>query len=410
MVEPAGPTTSPRLLGGLVLILGLAALLCGPLAGGLFVLLSLDGRQADVVSVTIGLSVVILGLSFGTALAWAGYQDLKRCKDRPFQPAMRWFWICLVGLTLTLIIGQLIISVGRLAAVVVPLFHVLAIALPAIGILILAGHGLKGSSRTATRRQIIGEISLGAFGTTAVSITLEAVVGVTLLVVAIVVTPGGLAQVAGLRASLSDPSLLQDPQALVDWLLRPWILVPLILLFVIIGPLIEETMKGLGVPLLTLWRGEPPSPAQGWLWGLAVGAGFAITEGVFNGAAGLGFFAVIALLRAGATLMHMTAAGLTGMGWAGTLSTRRPWPLLRGYVAGVTLHGLWNGLTILIGISSIGLTIQPSIAGLGTVAGGVGMLVLVVAIVGVWVYVTRRVRGQSGWDGLSASGAVSSQK
>jgi RsiW-degrading membrane proteinase PrsW (M82 family) len=395
-VEPAGP---PRLLGGLVLILGLAALLCGPLAGGLFVLLSLDGRrQADVVSVTIGLSVVILGLGFGAALAWAGYQDLKRLRNPPFQPAMRWFWVCLAGLVLTLIIGQLIISLGRLAAVAVPLFHVLAIALPAIGILILAGHGLKGSSRTATRRQIIGEISLGAFGATAVSITLEGVMGITLLVVAILLTPGGLAQVAGLRASLSDPSLLGDPQVLVDWLLRPWILIPLILLFVIIGPLIEETTKGLGVPVLTLWRGEPPSSAQGWMWGMAVGAGFAITEGVFNGAAGLGFFAVIALLRAGATLMHMTAAGLTGMGWAGTLSARRPWPLLRGYVAGVTLHGLWNGLTILIGISSIGMTFQPSLAVLGAVAGVVGMLVLVVAITGVSVYVTRRVRGPSGSD------------
>ena len=402
-MEPAGPAAPPRLLSGLVLILGLAALLCGPLAGGLFVLLSLnERRQADVVSVTIGLSVVILGLGFGAALTWAGYQDLMGRKDRPFQPAMRWFWVCLAGLALTLVIGQLIISLGRLAAVVVPFFHVLAIALPAIGILILAGHGLKGGSRLPTRRQIIGEISLGAFGATAVSITLEAVVGVTLLVAAIVLTPSGLTEVARLRALLSDPSLLQDPQALVNWVLRPWILIPLILLFVIIGPLIEETTKGLGVPLLTLWRGEPPSPAQGWLWGMAVGAGFAITEGVFNGAAGLGFFAVIALLRMGATLMHMTAAGLTGSGWSGTLAVRRPWPLIRGYLAGVALHGLWNGLTVLIAISSLWMTAHPDIplqrnvAGLGTVVGVVGMIVLVVAIMSISVYLTVRARGQSG--------------
>jgi RsiW-degrading membrane proteinase PrsW (M82 family) len=401
--EPSDASPAPRLLSGLVLILGLALLLGAPLAGGLFVLLSMsDSQPPDVTSVTIGLSVAILGLGFGAALVWAGYQAFKRREARPFQPAMGWFWLCVAGLVVALATGQLVVSLGQSAAVAVAFFHVLAIALPALGILILVGRGLRGGSRPAARRQIIGEISLGAFGATAVSLTLEAIVGVTLLVVAIVLTPGAMTQLVKLRSLLSGPSLTQNPETLAEWLLRPWILIPLITLFVIIGPLIEEATKGLGVPLLFLWRGEPPSPAQGWLWGMAAGAGFAITEGVFNGAAGVGFFVVIALLRAGATLMHMTAAGLTGSGWSGTLAGRRIWPLLRGYLAAVTLHALWNGMTLLIAISSVWTTVHPNIplqagiTGLGVVAGVVGLIVLLIVTVSIAVYRTLRLNRQSG--------------
>lgn len=403
--EPLDAAPLPRLLSGLVLILGLALLLGGPLAGGLFVLLSMNGsHQPDVASVTIGVSLAVLGLGFGAAVVWAGYQAFERREARPFQPAMGWFWVCVAGLAVALAVGQLIISLGRLAAVAVAFFHVLAIALPAIAILILVGRGLKGSSRPAVRRQVIGEMSLGAFGATAVSLTLEGLAGVSLLVVAIVLTPDALAQLVKLRGLLSGSSFMQNPQMLADWLLRPWILIPVIVLFVIIGPLVEEATKSLGVPLLFLWRGEPPSAAQGWLWGMAAGAGFAITEGVFNGAAGAGFFVVIALLRAGATIMHMTAAGLTGLGWSGTLARRRMGPLLRGYLAAVTLHATWNGLTLLIAISSIWMTVHPNallqvgMAGLGAVVGVVGLVVLLIATASIAVYRTLRLKRQSGSD------------
>jgi RsiW-degrading membrane proteinase PrsW (M82 family) len=401
--EPLDAAPPPRLFSGLVLIVGLALLLGGPLAGGLFVLLSMsDSRLPDLASVTIGLSLAILGLGFGAALLWAGYQSFQRREARPFQPAMGWFWACVAGLAVALAVGQLIVSLGRLAAMAVAFFHVLAIALPAIGILILAARGLKDSSRTAARRQVIGEMSLGAFGATAVSLTLEGVAGVSLLLVAILLTPDAVAQLVTLRGLLSGPSLMQNPQMLADRVLKPWILIPLIILFVIIGPLIEEATKSLGIPLLFLWRGEPPSPAQGWLWGMAAGAGFAITEGVFNGAAGVDFFVVIALLRAGATLMHMTTAGLTGRGWAGTLAERRVWPLLRGYLAAVTLHATWNGMTLLIAISSIWMTVHPNallqagMAGLGALVGVVGLIVLLIATASIAVYHVLRLKRQSG--------------
>jgi RsiW-degrading membrane proteinase PrsW (M82 family) len=150
------------------------------------------------------------------------------------------------------------------------------------------------------------------------------------------------------------------------------------------------------------------------VWGVAVGTGFAITEGLFNGAANLTFWAGIALLRIGATAMHTTTAGLTGLGWARTLTSRRPlrlssgqafrlslrqaWPLLGGYLASVTLHGLWNGLTVLIVLSSLWTMARPEdsatvvVGGLGVLVGLTGLALLVLGIIVVAIYVTLRVR------------------
>ena len=134
-----------------------------------------------------------------------------------------------------------------------------------------------------------------------------------------------------------------------------------------------------------------------WLWGIAAGAGFAITEGLFNSAASLPFWAGIATLRVGATGMHMLTAGLTGLVWARTLDSRRPLPLLGGYLASVTLHGLWNGMTVLVVVSSLWMAARPGDAarmaggGLAILVGVTGLILLIAAIIGVGVYVTLQV-------------------
>jgi RsiW-degrading membrane proteinase PrsW (M82 family) len=403
--ELGAPSTRSRWLYILLLVSGLAALVLGPLAGGLFILLSLIGQQvADPLSVTtIGVSVAALGLGFGSALAWTGYQGLRGRPSHPFHPGRGWLWGCLVGLGLVLLFGQIIISFGLLAPVTFPLFHVLAIALPAIVILVLIGRGVRGSVPASTRRQVVGQMALGAFVATAISFTVEAVAVVTEIFIVgavLALAPGGLAQLNELQAVLSDPARLQDFQVLAHWLLKPWILLPVILLLVIIAPLVEELAKSIGVPLYVLGTGRKPSLAQGWLWGIGVGAGFAITEGLFNGAANIPFWAGIALLRVGTTGMHVITAGLTGVGWARTLASRRPGPFLGSYLVSVTLHSLWNGLTVLVIVSSLWVMIKPedplSMAGggLGGVVGLVGLLLLALTIIGVAVYITLRVRQQ----------------
>jgi len=400
--EPDAPASHFRWLNILALVAGLLALALGPLAGGLFVLLSLTSRQtADTLSMTtIGLSVAALGLGFGGALAWVGYHGLRGRPSRPFRPGPGWLWGCLAASGVALLIGQLIISLDLLAPVTFPLFHILGVSLPAIVILLLFGRGLASHAPAPTQPQVLGQMALGALGMTLVSFILEALVAViALVVVAAVVAllPGGLAQLAELQAMLADPTRLQDPQALAHWLLKPGILILAAVMLMLVVPIIEEGAKSLGVPLLALGIRAKPAPAQGWLWGVAVGAGFAIAEGLFNSAASLPFWAGIVLLRAGASAMHMVTAGLTGLGWARMLTARSFLSLLASYLASLTLHGLWNGLTVLIVIASLQTMAEPgdtsriAIGGVGMIFGLIGLILLMVATIGVAIYITRRV-------------------
>jgi RsiW-degrading membrane proteinase PrsW (M82 family) len=298
---------------------------------------------------------------------------------------------------LALLVGQMLVTLDLLPAVTFPLFHVLAIALPALAMLILVGQGLRGSLHAPTQRQVIGQMAVGAFATTSLAFSLEVlmlVVGVVVLVVAVALSPGGVAQLAELQAILEDPSQLQDTQVLAGWLLKPGILLSLVVMLVVVAPLIEEGVKSIGVPLLSLWRRAAPSPTQGWLWGMAIGSGFAIAEGLFNSAASWPFWAAIALLRIGATAMHISTAGVTGLGWAWTLIRRRPWPVLAAYLASVALHGLWNGLSVLMLVSSLWMMAEPgaagpmAAAGLGVVVGLIGLLFLTLGIFAVAAYTT----------------------
>jgi RsiW-degrading membrane proteinase PrsW (M82 family) len=301
---------------------------------------------------------------------------------------------------LALLVGQLIISLDWLAPVTFPIFHVLGVSLPTIAILLLFARGLKIDTPGPTQRQMVAQVALGALGMTLVSFTLEVLVAAIALValgVVMALTPGGLAQLAELQTVLADPAWLGDPAALAHWLLKPGIIILIAVVLVVIVPIIEEGAKSLGVPLLALGGRVKPALAQGWLWGIAVGAGFAIAEGLFNSAASLPFWAVVVLLRAGASAMHMVTAGLTGLGWTRWLTSRNYLALLASYLGSLTLHGLWNGLTVLIVIASLWTMAEPgdttpmAAGGVGVAVGVLGLILLTVAAIGVAAYITRRV-------------------
>jgi RsiW-degrading membrane proteinase PrsW (M82 family) len=381
----AGGRWSSR-LGLLALIAGLGVAGLGLAGGGVYIALSLAGRRmADPLGVTtIGVSMAALGLGIGAVLAWTGYAGWRGRASRLFRPGGWWLAACLIGWVLAVAVGQTLISFDLLAPVTFPLFHVAGLALPAVAILTLTGRAMGGE---ATQRQVAGQLVLGALGVTSVAFMLELaviVVGAVVVGLLLALTPGGPALLAELRAIVTNPARLRDMQVLSRWLLNPEILIPVIGLVVVVVPLIEEAVKSVGVPLLSLLLRRTPTPAQGWVWGVAVGAGFAISEGLFNGAASLSFWAGIAILRVGATAMHAANAGLTGLGWARTLGSRRPWPVLMYYLVSVGVHGLWNALTMLMTVASLwtmsrmGGPAAMALGGLGMLAGlgGLGLLTL----------------------------------
>ncbi|GAB4542315.1 MAG: hypothetical protein Kow0063_34130 [Anaerolineae bacterium] len=396
-LTPSPPTL--RWLPGLALIAGLVALVLGLLAGGLFIWLWLAGRrEADALSMaTLGVSIAAMGLGLGGGLAWIGYRSLRARPSAPFRPGAVWLGGCLGTWLLALVLGQVSLSLDRLAPLLFPPFHLLGMALPALGMLALVGYGLRQSSPAPSRRQVLGQIAWGALGATLIAFTLEALaaaLGLVVVVVIIALRPDGPAQLASLQAMLADPSQLADPQRLAAWLLKPEIILSVAGLLVIVAPLVEEGVKSLGVPLLSLGGGRRPSLAQGWVWGMAAGAGFAVVEGVFNSTASLPFWAGIVLLRGSATAMHLITAGLSGLGWAATLTSRRPLPLVGSYLASVTLHSLWNGLTVLVVVASLWMMAHPGdpVGVVGVLPGLTGLVLLAGVLVGVAAWITLWLR------------------
>ena len=96
--------------------------------------------------------------------------------------------------------------------------------------------------------------------------------------------------------------------------------------------------------------------------------------------------------------MHMVTAGLTGLGWTRTMASRRPLPFLGSYLASVTLHGLWNGMTVLVVVASLWMMARPgdptrmTVSSLAIVVGLAGLILLGATIIGVATYVTLWVR------------------
>ncbi|MCX7671226.1 MAG: PrsW family glutamic-type intramembrane protease, partial [Anaerolineae bacterium] len=98
-----------------------------------------------------------------------------------------------------------------------------------------------------------------------------------------------------------------------------------------------------------------PGRLGGFLLGAAAGAGFALVEGVLNGALALrldGLWAGLMIFRGAAAAMHCLASGLMGLGWQMGLIERR-WPTGIGLgLVAFGLHAAWNISAGLIGLSS----------------------------------------------------------
>lgn len=122
----------------------------------------------------------------------------------------------------------------------------------------------------------------------------------------------------------------------------------------IIVPLIEELLKPLAV---WFFAKKIESPAQGFAMGILSGAGFALVESL-NASAGSAInWPVIVSVRAGTSLLHMTASGLVGWGVVSAFHEKRIGRFFAAYFAAVLIHGLWNACAAGAGLSAIGESI-----------------------------------------------------
>lgn len=320
-------------------VAGLSVAFLGLLAGGLYLSsLFIEGGETDVLRAIVGASLIALGIGLGLPLAWQGLSSLRGRPSRLFRP--RPAGVLVPFFIVAVIFGQVILTLDLLPALTFPPFYILAAVLPPLFFLTFVGRRLTESG--IRWRELVLQLASGAFLATFGVFGVEAAFGLLAMVVVLVLAalmPGGDAWLEELSAYLQDPRWLQNPEGLYSPLLSPPVLVALGLLVLVIAPMVEEIFKSLGVVLMSYRR---PSKARSFLWGLTGGAGFALAEALFSGAASLEGWAGVATMRVGTTAMHCLGGGLMGLGWYYLLTTRRPWRLLGTYVASVSLHSLWN--------------------------------------------------------------------
>jgi len=118
----------------------------------------------------------------------------------------------------------------------------------------------------------------------------------------------------------------------------------------VVPPLVEEAFKGLGVRLVL---SPQSSRATAFVLGVVAGTSFGTVEALLYGTGALNSAETdwwsLMLMRAGSTTAHALASGLVGLGWYHVLVLGRP---LRGslyYGVAVLVHGVWNGLIVLVG-------------------------------------------------------------
>jgi len=380
-----------------VLVVALLIVALGSLAGCLGIIASLVSSGVDrMIGITGSVALLALAVGLGLALAWQAWQAVNGRESRPFRPKRIWP-LALIFL-LALAAGQVILTLDLIPALIFPPFHAAVAIIPPAIIVGLAGRSLAGLTRW---RDMVLQMSSGAFVATVISFVLEMVAGLSLIaIVAAVVSmqSGGQELLESLLGRLRDPTGLEDPAFLSSLAQSPVVIGLALLTLAGVVPLIEEATKTLGIGLMSYRR---PTMAQAFLWGLAGGAGFALTEGLLNTLGGLEGWIVAMLTRIGATILHCFVGGLMGLAWYYLLSERRWVRALGLYAASVSLHGLWNalagGLTLLSlraeGGTPVG--IEPPWIDMGVFALLAMLVILGLAVTFGLALLTRRVRQRS---------------
>ena len=201
--------------------------------------------------------------------------------------------------------------------------------------------------------------------------------------------------------AILEPATLQDVMRLADIvqtetneavllnLFAPYISNPLVIAtgigyIAIIVPLIEELLKPLAV---WLFAAKIESLTQGFVMGLLSGASFAIVESLNASADATISWPIIVSVRAGTSILHMTASGLVGWGIVSAFKEKRYGRFFAAYLSAVLIHGIWNASAAGVGISSIGesigkpewlLNFVPALIS-GLLVLGVGMLAVLLA-------------------------------
>jgi hypothetical protein len=273
----------------------------------------------------------------------------------------------LPALVLLSVLGIGYFSVGsNFAWLIMPLIHVLAIGLPVLIIVILGVRGLSTGSPQRRSGVFGAGVSLGPFVILFLE-TLALVAAIVFIVFYISTRPELLEPLMSFSEQFSR--FQGDVNELLKYL-APFLTNPLIvagaLIFVsVIVPLIEEFFKPIGVWFLL---GKKISPAEGFAAGILSGAGFAVFESLMLNSSPDDWL-LGSVVRIGTAVIHITTAAFSG--WALALVLKRRYiNFALTYIGVVVVHGLWNGMAIMMLVNELAVSegLQVDFPGLATFA------------------------------------------
>lgn len=166
-----------------------------------------------------------------------------------------------------------------------------------------------------------------------------------------------------------------------------------ILTAVISAPLFEESSKGIGLLILLIFfRRYFDDILDGIVYGGVIALGFATVENVLYYGGGLNrayseygisseafmsFLLLFTLRGILSPFAHVTFTAMTGIGCGISRESHNGFvkfimPVL-GYIIAVILHGVWNGLGIIITLFIVGMGLEPTCAAIGLGGPEVGL-------------------------------------
>ena len=312
-----------------------------------------DGQPSD--AVTTFLVAVDFGV-LGLISLPSTFYSFMRLIHRPIKTttgavSRKWLAI-LLAWPLILFLGSKMINAGNWTVVLFPVAQVMAVILIVIWMYLVAGMGLQKMSP----QRNWGLLSAGMLGGTLLSMVAEVIGAILLLsgfILLILFTPSLLNEVTRLADQISNIGNDIDAlmRILTPYLSRPAVVITLVFSVSIAVPLMEEALKPIGLWFLAR---KSLTPSEGFIGGVISGAGFALFESLLNSTQLVDdSWLIVSSMRFGTTLMHMLASGMVGWGLASAWTQRKYLRLAGAYLAAVILHGVWNGLAILLATSQI---------------------------------------------------------
>jgi hypothetical protein len=230
-----------------------------------------------------------------------------------------------------------------------PWFNLLALGAWAAILFALASARLK----TITRREAAWHLTYGSFIATSLSGLLEIILLFSIGLFAVLVAallPQSASWIQSLSSALESLMLAPGEVDLRALLLNPLVIAVLGGTLVIAVPLVEESLKTLGILAMIRRR---PDRARCILWGVACGLGFGLIESLLNAASAGNAWLIIALVRMATMILHALTGGIMGLAWYSAFVEKRLLKTLALYIFCLGFHGLWNGAAVLLTLLSL---------------------------------------------------------